>query len=70
MTSRRMTVNVGGKQREYEVLFDSRSPQPNSAIPKDMLPKLIQLCHPDRHGNSALSTEVTRWLLEQRKEHA
>lgn len=23
---------------------------------------LIKLCHPDRHGNNALSTEVTKWL--------
>ena len=27
---------------------------------------LLSLCHPDRHGNSALSTSVTRWLLDVR----
>jgi hypothetical protein len=30
------------------------------------IPKLLQLTHPDRHDNSALSTEVTQWLLNQR----
>ena len=37
------------------------------AIPADMLRRLIQLTHPDRHGNSEASTKATRWLLEQRK---
>lgn len=37
------------------------------AIPPPMLSKLIRLCHPDRHGNSPMANEVTRWLLEQRK---
>jgi hypothetical protein len=32
-----------------------------------MCEKLIRLCHPDRHANSELSNEVTRWLLAQRK---
>jgi hypothetical protein len=30
------------------------------------LPKLIQLCHPDKHAGSQLSNRVTNWLLEQR----
>jgi hypothetical protein len=29
--------------------------------------KLIRLCHPDKHGGSALATEVTQWLLSQRR---
>lgn len=29
--------------------------------------KLIRLCHPDKHGGSALATEVTQWLLDQRR---
>jgi len=31
------------------------------------LRKLLMLCHPDRHGNSESSTEMTRWLIEIRK---
>jgi hypothetical protein len=29
---------------------------------------LTQLCHPDRHGNSALANAVTAWLLRVREE--
>lgn len=36
------------------------------AIPPDMHRRLIQLCHPDKHGGSTAATEVTRWLLEVR----
>lgn len=38
------------------------------AIPGEMLAKLIRLCHPDRHSNSPMSNEATKWLLEQRNE--
>jgi hypothetical protein len=31
-----------------------------------MLRRLIQLCHPDKHGGSAIATEATSWLLKQR----
>jgi hypothetical protein len=47
-------------------------PQPapivHSGIPENMFRKLLMLCHPDKHNNSPLATEVTQWLLEQRKE--
>jgi hypothetical protein len=41
-----------------------------SSLPGDwqkQLPRLIQLCHPDKHGNSTASTELTQWLLKLRK---
>ena len=38
-----------------------------SGIPPEMLPRLIQLCHPDRHGNSEAANNVTVWLLAQRR---
>lgn len=46
----------------------SRPPGPrhNGQIPPDMLKRLIQLAHPDRHGGSEAATRVTQWLLEQR----
>lgn len=38
-----------------------------STIPQEMLRRLIQLAHPDRHNGSEASTKATRWLLEQRQ---
>lgn len=34
-----------------------------SALPLSRVRQLIQLCHPDRHGGSPTSVEVTQWLL-------
>lgn len=36
-------------------------------IPTDMLKRLIQLCHPDKHGGSKSATIATEWLLKQRE---
>lgn len=44
-----------------------RYPRGLSRVPDDLLPKLIRLCHPDRHGGSKAANEVTSWLLEQRQ---
>jgi len=33
----------------------------------EMLPRLLRLAHPDRHGNSEMSTKATQWLLKQRE---
>lgn len=33
---------------------------------REMLPRLLMLAHPDRHGNSQMATLATQWLLEQR----
>ena len=30
---------------------------------KEMLKRLIQLCHPDKHNNSEASGKATSWLL-------
>ena len=42
----------------------AQRPEP---IPADLLQLLLQLTHPDRHGNSAASTKATDWLLKQRR---
>lgn len=34
----------------------------NDSIPADMLKRLKMLAHPDRHGNSEMSTKVMQWL--------
>lgn len=41
-----------------------------AGMPGDLqqqLPRLIQLCHPDKHGGSPAANEVTAWLLKQRR---
>ncbi len=32
----------------------------------EQLPRLLLVCHPDRHGNSEASTKATQWLLSVR----
>jgi hypothetical protein len=41
-------------------------PPPNPTIEPTMLRRLIQLCHPDRHGGSEAATTATRYLLKMR----
>ncbi len=36
-------------------------------VDRPRLRQLLQLCHPDKHGNSKTSQEVTQWLLEARQ---
>lgn len=42
-------------------------PPPPAEFTATQLQKLIALCHPDKHKNSADSTEVTKWLLQLRQ---
>lgn len=63
-------AGMGGREREYY------NPPPRQAPPraigglsKELLRKLIMLCHPDKHGSSKkMSTEVTQELLRMRKD--
>lgn len=32
----------------------------------EQLPRLLLVCHPDKHGGSQASTKVTQWLLDVR----
>ena len=42
-----------------------------SKLPLDnRLRDLLMLCHPDKHKNSEKSSDVTRWLLEIRKDRS
>jgi hypothetical protein len=45
--------------------WDPRAPELMDEL-ADMLPALVQLCHPDQHSNSEASTRVTQWLLDLR----
>jgi len=42
--------------------------KPEPLIPPDMLRRLIQLCHPDRHGGSECAHKTTQWLLSIREQ--
>lgn len=46
-----------------------RRPVDDSAAAEltEQLPRLIQLCHPDKHANSEASVKATQWLLDIRK---
>ena len=39
----------------------------STGIPDGVLARMIRLCHPDKHQGSKAATEVTQWLLTQRK---
>jgi hypothetical protein len=41
-------------------------PAAQPQIPKEMLRRLLQLTHPNRHAGSEAAHIATRWLLEQR----
>ena len=43
------------------------NPAPATALPAELLGEMIYLCHPDRHGNSAVANRVTSFLLAERK---
>ncbi|NBO55401.1 MAG: hypothetical protein EBU84_12610 [Actinobacteria bacterium] len=52
-------------------LSESRAPVDNRPrMEEEQLLKLIRLTHPDRHNNSELSNEITKWLLDLRKQMA
>ena len=59
-------------QRLQCALLEARfCPQGSPKLPADIteqIPRLLQLCHPDKHGNSASSTQATAWLLKMRRE--
>ena len=51
----------------------SVNPPPKSTVNGNLheefaaiLPKLLYLAHPDKHNNSNLSLEVTKWLNQQK----
>jgi hypothetical protein len=52
-----------GSQRQHQ----TPPVQPATlSIDPVILRRLIQLCHPDKHGNSTVATEITCWLLKLR----
>ena len=63
------------RQRDTSRIYDAwrasigtKPSKPESPpVPNELLGKMIRLCHPDKHRGSDAATEVTQWLLEQRK---
>jgi hypothetical protein len=37
-----------------------------SDLTPERIEQLVRLCHPDKHNNSAVATEITQWLVPQR----
>ena len=49
-------------------IAEARNPAASGPpLSSERLSQLLLLCHPDKHKNSVLSNEVTRWILGQRK---
>lgn len=46
---------------------DSRVQVRTEPIPADMMRRLLQCCHPDKHGNSEASNLATAFLLKLRE---
>ena len=59
------------QQRVIDDLLDDAVGRQCVRIPPrvaEMIPRLVQLCHPDKHANSRASNQVTQELLALRKE--
>lgn len=55
------------RSRYNENFRESFRPEAGGVLSKDMLRKLLQLCHPDKHGGSALANTVTQELLKMKE---
>jgi hypothetical protein len=66
-----MDARIRDTSKIYDRWRDSLRTKPSHPeappVPSELLGKMIRLCHPDKHRGSASATEVTQWLLEQRK---
>lgn len=62
---REALIDAEAKQRRAENEQFSQS-LIKAPIPPDRLKALVQLCHPDKHGNSQAANDATAWLLAQR----
>lgn len=60
----RLKRALGKTDKDKEIESLKRVAVPN----KEMVKRLLQLSHPDRHGNSQSSQIATAWLLEVSKE--
>ena len=55
-------LDLAGREHERELA----ALRNQSVIPNDMIKRLIQLCHPDKHNGKKSAQEVTTWLISQK----
>jgi hypothetical protein len=64
----RLKVQLARSKAEIAMLtVYKRTESVNGTLSQNMLTKILSLVHPDRHGNSELANEVTRYILSLRK---
>lgn len=69
MPQARTSANGNTLRRELDAKRFELSRRPiERTIPLEQWRRLVQLCHPDRHGNSEEANQATRWLMEVRPE--
>lgn len=61
-----MLLGSGMRDNPFNAHFVRHEPETQVVELGTMWRKIMMLCHPDKHGNSELSQEVTRWLIENR----
>ena len=59
-------LQAGKPDRHEALLQEFRRLQNQVAFPPEQWRRLVQLAHPDKHGDSPAAVEATRWLLENR----
>lgn len=52
---------------ELKLTLKDAEPARTGGIAPDMVRRLIQLCHPDKHGNSEASQKATQFLLGEKR---
>lgn len=57
--------SILGASSKYTMVDRARTKE-FVGLTDDMWKKIMMLCHPDKHSNSDLSHEVTRWLITNR----
>lgn len=63
----RLRSDVAHLTRVINTLRNAPTPAVRqTVIGADMLRRLIQLCHPDKHNGSESATAATQWLLKQK----
>lgn len=60
-------MRVALKSAEKRALRNRGVPDDKSGLSPGKIKVLLKLCHPDKHKNSEQATEVTKWLLAQRR---
>ncbi len=59
-------LQAGKPDRHEALLQEFRRLQNQVAFPPEQWRRLVQLAHPDKHGDSPAALEATRWLMENR----